>query len=98
MSTPHDEGIAAAKQDAREMKYKPASCEAQHLSQLIGWKVVGVCEDPGECKYSPGPICGLVLEHASAFGAEENRMQRIAWVLCDPEGNGAGYLDIEREK
>lgn len=38
--------------------------------------------------YDPGSECyGLRLDNG-----------KIAWIQCDPEGNGAGFLSIEKEQ
>ena len=57
-----------------------------HLSQLIGKKVNGICHDDGADTTLDGEkIYGLVFED-----------ETIAWVMADPEGNGGGHLEIQK--
>ena len=55
----------------------------EHLGQLVGRKVIGLVKDP-----SPGtdPVWGLKFDDGT-----------IAFILWDPEGNGPGHLEIQRE-
>lgn len=54
----------------------------KHLGQLIGRKVTGLVIDPS---HDMGSICGLQLDNGL-----------VAFILCDPEGNGPGYLEIQK--
>jgi|TARA_B110000908_G_C9847397_1_gene268383 hypothetical protein len=57
----------------------------KHYGQLVGWKVNQIAIDDSESNGEPW--IGLVLSKGG--------FKKIAWVLCDSEGNGAGHLDIE---
>jgi hypothetical protein len=57
----------------------------KHYGQLVGWKVNKIAID--DSKSNGEPWIGLVLSKGG--------FKKIAWVLCDAEGNGAGHLDIE---
>lgn len=59
----------------------------QHLGQLMHATIVGIARDHDE---EEGKVFfGLVVEL-------DNRTRRkIAWIQCDPEGNGPGHLNIE---
>lgn len=50
-----------------------------HYSQLVGHKVVNVVRDVGD-----NETYGLLFSNGAT-----------AWVMCDPEGNGPGFLDIQ---
>lgn len=54
----------------------------EHLGQLVGRKVTGLIKDPSDVQ---GPIWGLRFDDGT-----------LAFILCDPEGNGPGHLDIEK--
>ncbi len=55
----------------------------KHLSQLKGWVVTDIVRDGGSA-YTE-----------ECFGLQmENGM--TAWIQCDPEGNGPGFLEIEK--
>lgn len=56
----------------------------EHLGQLVGRKVTGLVKDP--CP-GIGPIWGLKFDDGT-----------IAFILCDPEGNGPGHLEIQKGK
>ena len=32
------------------------------------------------------------------FICKKGKQEKIVWVLCDPEGNGAGFLDVQENK
>lgn len=53
----------------------------KHLGQLRGSLCVDIVKDEDADWY------GLV------FRAKDGSL-RTAWILCDPEGNGGGHLDI----
>jgi len=55
----------------------------EHLSPLIGHKVTGLVKDPSP---GVGPIWGLRFDDGT-----------MAFILCDPEGNGPGHLEIQKE-
>lgn len=52
----------------------------KEYNKLVGHKIVEIIPD-----YSESPECyyGLLLDNGD-----------VAWILCDPEGNGPGFLDI----
>jgi len=56
---------------------------AGRLMPLVGQKIDGIVYDEsGEF-----PVVGLRL----ASGA-------VVWILCDPEGNGPGHLEIQEKE
>lgn len=62
----------------------------QHLGQLVGGTIVGMCSDkpePGEPTFY-----GLLVL------MDNGERRRIAWIQCDPEGNGPGHLAIEDDE
>jgi hypothetical protein len=57
----------------------------KYLSQLKNKKVVGLALDTlSEAEFGE-PVYGLQFDDGT-----------IAWILCDPEGNGPGHLAIEK--
>lgn len=63
----------------------------RHLNQLVGWTVdhavtVRVHEEDE-------PMYGLVLTHP-----DNKKHQFFCVIQCDPEGNGPGFLHIEKEQ
>jgi hypothetical protein len=59
----------------------------KHYSQLVGYTVTGIAVDDSDTDdFGGDPWEGLVME--------DGKRKKIAWVLMDPEGNGAGFLDI----
>jgi len=56
----------------------------KYLGQLVGCTVTGIAQTP------EGEFMGLV------FKGGQGRF--IAWIQCDPEGNGAGHLEIEKQQ
>lgn len=53
-----------------------------HLGQLVGRKVTGLVKDPSD---PFAPVWGLRFDDGT-----------MAFILCDPEGNGPGHLAIEK--
>ena len=53
----------------------------QHLTQILEGKVTSLAWD-GESE-----LAGLMVRMP-------NGTTKICWILCDPEGNGPGHLDI----
>ena len=53
-----------------------------HLQPLIGRTIKGLCVDTSDTGI--GPCFGLRMDNGF-----------IAWVMCDPEGNGPGHLIID---
>lgn len=56
----------------------------EHYGKLIDKKVVKIAIDPSG---SEGPTFGLIFDDGT-----------IAWIQRDEEGNGAGFLDIEKPR
>ena len=54
----------------------------EYLGQLIGQKVIRVVKDPSS---DIGPIWGIQFDDDT-----------VAFILCDPEGNGPGHLHIQK--
>lgn len=52
-------------------------------SQLIGFKVTQIAIDDTDDE-----------EAWTALVLEKGNKKKLAWILRDPEGNGAGFLDI----
>lgn len=68
------------------MKRKePQDYTAEHLHQLVGKKVTGIAKDEDGGEFDTA--YGLMFDDGT-----------IAWIMCDPEGNGPGWLDIAKEK
>lgn len=68
--------------------------EIEYLNQLIGWRVdriVRIVIDSGG--YQEDPRYALVLTRQ-----RNKKEQLFVEILSDPEGNGPGFLDIEKEK
>lgn len=63
-------------------KRKCTDFTTQHLAQLLSKTVVGISRD-GEAG-GRNTVYGLHFDDDS-----------VAWILCDPEGNGPGFLDIQ---
>ena len=69
--------------------------ELKHLGQLVGWTVERIVKftytptEPGG--YQDDPTYGLILTKPGS------KKQVCAQILCDPEGNGPGYLYITKE-
>jgi hypothetical protein len=57
----------------------------EYYAKLVGKRITGIVKDVGEGPYSIGTIYGLQLSNGE-----------IAWVLRDEEGNGPGFLSIEK--
>lgn len=58
---------------------------ARHLNPLVGSKIVGLAYDEDSDVYA------LVLQ-------KDGGPKKVAWILCDAEGNGPGWLDIVEVK
>lgn len=61
------------------------SVEQKHYSQLVGRKITGLVEDDTDGNFHSIP--GFKLDNGA-----------VCWILCDPEGNGPGFLEIESQK
>ena len=57
--------------------------EVRQAQQFVGARLVAVCNTPD----------------FSSFGLKLRMGDKtvVAWVDCDPEGNGPGHLNIEEE-
>ena len=68
--------------------------EYEHLRQLVGWTVSHpvriTVEEEGP---HDEPMYGLVLTRP-----DNKKHQIFIRIQCDPEGNGPGFLVIEKEK
>jgi hypothetical protein len=69
--------------------------EYEHIRQLVGWTVSHAVrinhgdDDAGIYE----PFYGLVLTHP-----DNKKHQLFVTIQCDHEGNGPGWLAIEKEK
>jgi hypothetical protein len=55
----------------------------KHLEPLVGHRIVEIIEDSD---YADNGFYGFRLDDGT-----------LVWVLMDPEGNGPGHLDIEKQ-
>ena len=53
----------------------------QHYGKVVGKTVAKVVMDAAD--HGVGEIYGLMFTDGT-----------VAWILCDPEGNGPGFLEI----
>lgn len=51
------------------------------MKQLVGRRIVGLIESSDDYP----PIPGLKLDDGT-----------LVWIQCDPEGNGPGFLEIQK--
>ena len=71
----------------------PSDPELEYLEQLVGWTVAHVVSvDGSPDTYAPEPTYALILRKS---GEKHHLFCRIQ---CDPEGNGPGFLSIEKER
>lgn len=56
--------------------------QIENLSKLLGEVITGIVYDDDDT--GAGRLYGLRLTGGT-----------IAWILCDPEGNGPGHLELE---
>ena len=54
----------------------------EHYKQFMGQAVVGICHDV------EGGMYGLKFR-------DKKKKETIAWIQCDPEGNGPGFLQVD---
>lgn len=52
------------------------------LPELVGFKITGGAKD------ASGEFWG--------FTCQKGKEKKIVWVNCDPEGNGAGFLEVQK--
>ena len=57
----------------------------KHLGSLVGLQVRELAIDDSEDTLEEfgAPVYGLIFSDSTT-----------AWIMCDPEGNGPGFLDI----
>tara|TARA_Y100001951_G_scaffold72540_1_gene59439 strand:+ start:246 stop:464 length:219 start_codon:yes stop_codon:yes gene_type:complete len=67
--------------------YGSEDAYAKHYGQLVGWKVEQIAVDNSD-ENEPEGWYGLVFT--------KGKQKKIAWILCDPEGNGSGFLNIDK--
>ena len=67
----------------------------EHLSRLVGGVIRNVIADRTVTAEFGQAVYGLKVK----IPARKTRSSPIlhAWILCDPEGNGPGFLDIQEE-
>lgn len=56
----------------------------EEYKKLVGQTITGIVRTPPD---DIGVVFGLRYGDDKAGG--------VAWILCDPEGNGPGFLEIE---
>lgn len=61
----------------------------EHLDQLVGWTIVSVDERDDVFTHDLIPVLRLTKRGFNDLFVD---------VLCDPEGNGAGFLDLYHEE
>lgn len=66
------------------MSAKPTPIETDHYARLLGSMIIGI--DWEELDGRALPV--LILDNEDRYG----RPARVS-VLCDPEGNGPGFLE-----
>lgn len=65
-----------------------SDAEEKNLAKLIGCEVTHVVNTPDE---DDEHFYGL------RFFNKKTKKVYIAWIQCDPEGNGPGFLNIDDE-
>lgn len=65
----------------------------EHLSRLRGGAICNVIVDRTAVAEFGQPLYGLQVIIPATSGQPERSMH--VWILCDPEGNGPGFLEIE---
>lgn len=58
--------------------------EHKHYKYLVGKQITGLVESQDDGT-GTGDTIGFELEDGS-----------VVWILCDPEGNGPGFLEIQK--
>ena len=77
------------------IKARSPDVHVAHLSRLMGGTIRNVIVDRSAISEFGQPVYGLQVEMPSG-SSRSNRILN-AWILCDPEGNGPGFLDIQKE-
>ncbi len=67
----------------------------KQLNRLRGGTVQNVIVDRAAASDFGQPVYGLQIEMPAESGQPHKVLH--AWILCDPEGNGPGFLDIQEE-
>jgi len=66
----------------------------QHLGKLVGMTIIGIAvsDDDGEEDdgFGDGKMYGLILQKR---GSDK---ETVAWISRDEEGNGPGWLDLQK--
>ena len=65
----------------------------EHLNRLKGGTVQDVIVDRSAISDFGQPVYGLQVRMPAASGQAAKVIH--VWILCDPEGNGPGFLEIE---
>ena len=65
----------------------------KYLNQLVGWTVSHVVTVHSADSHPMEPMYGLVFTRP-----DNKKHQLFATIQQDPEGNGPGFLSIEKEK
>ena len=60
----------------------------EELNKLVGYKITGTVITEDEDSY------GLVLERPAQPG-ESPRSRKTAWIDCDAESNGPGWVSVQ---
>jgi hypothetical protein len=76
---------------ARKTK-KVEDYHLQHLGRLKGGTICGILVDPASAAEFGQAVYGIRVEVPTLSG---QRRTMYCWILCDPEGNGPGFLDIQ---
>ena len=61
----------------------------EHLDPIIGTGIVGIAVDD---ETFSEPCYALRVKKS------KNGPVKLVWIMCDPEGNGPGHLNIEDEE
>jgi len=75
------------------MKNEKADYHVEHLSRLKGGTVQNVIIDRTAISDFGQPVYGLQFNIPAKPGQSSSTLH--VWILCDPEGNGPGFLDIQ---
>ena len=67
----------------------------KHLNSLRGGTIQNVIVDRAAVSDFGQPVYGLQIEMPAKPGHDRRILH--TWILCDPEGNGPGFLDIQEE-
>lgn len=76
---------------SREQDHINAECK--WYEQLIGCKIVGLVQSDPPSVADQYTMIGLACQK----GKGRNMEEFTAWIQSDPEGNGRGHLEIEKQ-